>query len=334
MSIQRNTIDKENDNNSTINFTESEIIGIIEPNIFQINNDNPFVDIEKEFDEEKGSSSEENSYYSNSYKNTITNGILIEKNPRDEMIQFNKVFKFKNNEKFSDSLEEKYLNQKRNLPKEIKTDLLIIDNSKSINEKKDSKSKETKPEHLRKAFISNFLNTFLFQESNKKLEKWLIENHLKYKIYKCNHLQNIGNSIERTQSEFLSKTFKEIFVNIDGEKKEGVGNQIKNKQLFAIIEKNFKNPRQLTLLEEFKKFYESNIEDLLKLYYNSKQFLIFKKKKLKNGKTIEENDYIFSHAKKRKRPSLLTLNGFIKYAKDKPYCHNKRRKIKMNSIHQ
>ena len=311
MSIQRNTIDKENDNNSTINFTESEIIGIIEPNIFQINNDNPFVDIEKEFDEEKGSSSEENSYYSNSYKNIIKNDILIEKNPRDEMIQFNKVFKFKNNEKFSDSLEEKYLNQKRNLPKEIKTDLLIIDNSKSINEKKDSKSKETKPEHLRKAFISNFLNTFLFQESNKKLEKWLIENHLKYKIYKCNHLQNIGNSIERTQSEFLSKTFKEIFVNIDGEKKEGVGNQIKNKKLFEIIEENFKN-----------------------LYYNSKQFLIFKKKKLKNGKTIEENDYIFSHAKKRKRTSLLTLNGFIKYAKDKPYCHNKRRKIKMNSIHQ
>lgn len=327
--------------NSTENCTPNDMIEILMPitsikrNISQIKNDNLCFDIEKETDEKRVASFEEINSFSKENKNEIINGIFIGKNLREEIEEFSKAFNFTNPEN-SLEFEEKYLNQKRYFneePKEIKTDSLIINKFKSLDEINDSKIQRSIVDYYLKAYIANFLNTFLFKESNKKLEFWLKQNNYKYKIYKCNYLKNIGNSIERTLSQFLSKTFKEIFINIDAKRKEGIGNQIKNGQLFEKIEEDFNNPRQLILLEDFKKLYESNMEDLLREYYESSEFESFSKKKLKNGKTIEDYDYIFSHAKKRKRPSLLSPYGFIEYAKAKPYCHNERRKkIKMNSI--
>ena len=61
------------------------------------------------------------------------------------------------------------------------------------------------------------------------------------------------------------------------------------------------------------------MESLLKDYYDSKEFESFKDKE-----KIKCYDYDFTHAPKRKHPSLLKLDGFIEYAKAEPYCHNTR----------
>ena len=258
----------------------------------------------------------------------IKDGILIQKDSGKEMKIYAKVFSEDNIRKKEeiDFDDNSFLNKKRYFNENIENQ------SESNNDVIDDKKKKKKVEDLLKAFKSNFLNKYLFNKANELLKNWLKENNYNYTIYKCNYEINIVRTTERNLRQFLLKSFKEIFSIYDPSKKEGIENSKKNGRLFEIIEEAFKDPKQLKLLEDFKKVYESFMEDLLKDYYHSEVFFAFKNKKTKEGKTIKDYDYEFSHAPKRKRPSLLTQYGFIDYAKSEPYCHNQR-KIKNNFIH-
>ena len=333
-----NVIDNQLENTSTIYTTPSYMGGKLEPKKWNksllisrnLCYENLYINDCLQEEENEEESFEDNCYPNESYYE-IKNGILIQKDSGKEMKTYIKAFYevfIRKNEKI-DLEDDSYLNKKRYfientvIPSESKNDMII-----------DDEKKRSTVDYYLKAFLSNYLNKYLFNEANKRLKKWLKENNYDYKIYKCNYLKNIGNSIERTLSQFLVKSFKETYSIYDDTKKEGTKNAKNNGKLFKKIEEDFKDPKQLKLLKDFKIFYESINEDLLIYYYQSEEFLTFKNKKRKNGKTIKDYDYEFSHALKRKRPSLLIPYGFITYAKSEPYCHNQRKKIKMNSIHK
>ena len=238
---------------------------------------------------------------------------------------FNDAFISKNNGINENDEDISYLNKKRYFIDSIsenKEGIIGISND-------NSKSQRTTRDYYLKAFFSNFLNTYLFNRVNSYLDIPIFEN---CRIYKCDYIKNIGNSIERNLKQFLTKNIENTFTIYDETKPKGAEKLKNNIKVFEIIKEKFKDVEIEKELVDFQKFYYLSIEEHLKDYYYSKEFEAFKNETRKNGKTIKDYDFEFSHAKKRKRPSLLIPYGFIDYAKSKPYCHNQRRKLKMNLI--
>lgn len=183
------------------------------------------------------------------------------------------------------------------------------------NTKKNKKIRSTH-DYLIKSFISNFINTYLFNKLN-KLSK--ICNF--GKIYKSNYKINV-NPKETELLSFLKKNVKEIFSSFN-ENAEEYRNQQKNHNL---IEKLYNKINLSVEEKELKKVLDSLSEEELILYYQSDEIEKFKNKKLKHGTPAYYDKQFYKE--RNRNYYLLEPYGFIRYAKSKPYCHNKRKKNK------
>lgn len=104
-----------------------------------------------------------------------------------------------------------------------------------------------------------------------------------------------------------------------------------NKKIFESFFERISNKIDLSEDEEkLLNLLKSIYEDQVKLYYESKEFEKFKNKKFKHGTPVDYDKKFYFQ--RNRHYYLLESNGFIRYAKSKPYCHNERKKININFI--
>ena len=124
------------------------------------------------------------------------------------------------------------------------------------------------------------------------------------KIYKPNNKCFTSETNRTKNKEFLNMKLSEAFSLYDEEKGK---NQIKNREIFTRIYKCTK-ARNKQAHEELKIYINKTVEDIIKEYYMSKEFI-----KFKSDKEIIEKDEGFYREKKF---SLLKDYGFIKLIKN------------------
>ena len=138
---------------------------------------------------------------------------------------------------------------------------------------------------------------------NNKLKQLIIETkncrrHLKF--YPLNSLKFTANPKYKDNKLFLSLKIKDILiVGIDSAKNS---NQKKNKENIEIIE-NIIYKQNKNINNELLNFLNCSMEDSIKIFYQSEQFL-----KFKNSEQAKINDEKFVQ---EKHFSLLNSNGFI-----------------------
>lgn len=248
----------------------------------------------------------ENNIFENNELYNDNDGLHTEKNQIQNSISrdgVENVFEFKlnvNEEQFQkDYLDEKGESEK---PRKIRS----------------------KHDYLIKSFLSNSINNYSFGKLNKLVKKLKLG-----KIYKCDYIKNIKAN-ERHLRNLLEKTIEEIFSIYDEEAGKKDKKQ-KNKKVFESFFESISDKIDLSEdEEELLNLLKSTYEEELKLYYKSKEIEKFKNKKFKHGTT---DDYDKEFYNERNRGYyLLEPYGFIRYANSEPYCHNERKKNKINFI--
>ena len=229
---------------------------------------------------------------------------------------FGRTSNFFDEEKDNDSINKNnlpYVGQNNNLNDNLTSEMPCLSNRKREREENKPKKRGTHDYYI-KSFLSDLLNNYERRELNDRIKKCqFITIKKDGKIKKCNYITNIGKQIERTLKDFVEKkTVEEIFYTT-------------NKELFDNIKKEYEN-FQTPDAEDFLNYIKSNMENVIKDYYRSKEFEDFKNKCFKKTKrTIKDYDKDF--IKERGRGySLLEPNNFIEYALSPPYSQKTRKK--------
>ena len=244
---------------------------------------------------------------------------------------------FENNELYNDN--DELHTEKNQIQNSISQDSVenVFKYKLNINEEQfqkdylDEKGESEKPRKIRskhdyliKSFLSNSINTYSFGKLNKLVKKLKLG-----KIYKCDYIKNIKAN-ERHLRNLLEKTIEEIFSIYDEEAGKKDKKQ-KNKKVFESFFESISDKIDLSEdEEELLNLLKSTYEEELKLYYKSKEIEKFKNKKFKHG-TADDYDKEFYNERNRGY-YLLEPYGFIRYANSEPYCHNERKKNKINFI--
>lgn len=222
--------------------------------------------------------------------------------------QTNGPFNLLINEENNESLQDIYINMKRN-----------SDISKT-NEQKETNGGNIfeidKPIYRKDYYIKKFKKNFfkyLINYGRKLIKKCNFSEEIKkIKLHLPNYKKYQGNPKEKANNEFLEKTVKKVLVDYDKDNIEGTANQIINEKLINSIylKRNFPSNKEE---EKLRNFFEMSIEEALEKYYKeSSEFNEFKEDRI-----IKYYDKMF-YKERNRNVSLLKLdenNGFIKYAK-------------------
>ena len=131
----------------------------------------------------------------------------------------------------------------------------------------------------------------------------------KLKLFTPNYKYFTGNSNEKDNKIFLNFTVEQIFSYNKSKKEIGLQNKNKNtiKKILNYIEDKYteKVPKSLQKLQNF---FKMTFEDIITLFYNSKQFKDYSSE----PKTI----FLDKQFIKAKGFSLLEKNAFIKLIKN------------------
>ena len=256
---------------------------------------------------------------------------------KNENINVEEFFEEKvleNNESYSDELDQRYFIEK-SIPQnsvenvfqsqlnvneeQFQKDYLNEKRNKSQNiESEKPKKKRSNHDYLIKSFLSDSINNYILNKMNN-----LVKNLGLGKIYKCNYNKNI-KAKESHLSSLLQNTIEEIFSIYDEKENKEYAKGKMNKKIFESFFERISN--KINLSEDKEKLFNllrSIYEDQVKLYYESKEIEKFKNKKLKHGTPVDYDKKFYFET--NRRYYLLESDGFIRYAKSKPYCHNERK---------
>ena len=157
---------------------------------------------------------------------------------------------------------------------------------------------------------------------NNKLKQLIIEtksNRKHLKFYPLNSLKFTANPKYEDNKIFLSLKVKDIL--IFGINSVKSSNQKKNKENIDIIENNiYKQNKNIN--KELLNFLNCTMEDSIKIFYKSEQFL-----KFKNSEQAKINDAKFFQ---EKNFSLLNNNGFVYLIKN--YKGNSKSNISFSNV--
>lgn len=254
----------------------------------------------KDFSEFNDNNSEEIS--NNNLENK--DSILGKKTERNEIINYEKINKIKENDK-----------------------------DKIFGVKKDEKVEKEyiyRFDYYKMLFIGNFLE-WVYDQINELIDNCsFCKKFGSTKFHKANRKLYAGNPKEEDNRNFIEKTIEEVFSSTEEQKNLNIGNKLQkdNENMIKKIynyydkllikkEKDEKYVKQFNSIEKFIKFIKIQIKDALDIYYDSKEFIDFK-----SDRRIIYYDKMFYFERNRKF-SLLKKNHFVRLV-NLPFYGNKK----------
>ena len=156
-----------------------------------------------------------------------------------------------------------------------------------------------------------YTSKFLKEYGNKLINDCKFQNEMKnLKLFSPSYKYFTGNSNEKENKIFLNFTVEQIFSYPDTTLKKDNRLQKKNKDIINTLLNYIENKYDIEVpenMEKLKNFLKMTFEDIIILFYNSKQFKDYSS----DPKTL----FLDKHFIKIKGFSLLEKNGFIKLIK-------------------
>ena len=156
-----------------------------------------------------------------------------------------------------------------------------------------------------------YTSKFLKEYGNKLINDCKFQNEMKnLKLFSPSYKYFTGNSNEKENKIFLNFTVEQIFSYPDTTLKKDNRLQKKNKDIINTLLNYIENKYDIEVpenMEKLKNFFKMTFEDIIILFYKSKQFKDYSS----DPKTL----FLDKHFIKIKGFSLLEKNGFIKLIK-------------------
>lgn len=160
--------------------------------------------------------------------------------------------------------------------------------------------------------IKVFISKFLKEYGNQLIKECKFQNEMKkLKLFSPSYKYFTGNSNDKDNKIFLNFTVEQIFSYPDNKSKKDNRLQKKNKDIIKNFLNYIENKYGKEIpenMEKLKNFFKMTFEDIITLFYNSKQFKDYSSE----PKTI----FLDKQFIKAKGFSLLEKNAFIKLIKN------------------
>lgn len=171
----------------------------------------------------------------------------------------------------------------------------------------DSSSKEpVKRIDYSKKFFKSYFSNYIKETGNKLIQTYLPSQFKNIKIFSPNHKSFTGNSNIKDNYQFLFFSIKDILCYYKNENCQN-SLQKKNKSTFEKIFDFIDECEDEKKYENIKSFFNMNLEDAYKLFYESKYF----KKYASDEKVLKQDKEFIA----QNGFSLLEKNAFIKMVK-------------------